>query len=286
MADGRDRRLAYHRSVAQPNHEPVVDALAEVWGSTAEACRGLADADWEQPTDCPGWTVRDQLAHLIGIERVLLGEDAPPFAGPMPVHVRNPIGELNEAWVADRRRVPGDEVLAEFEEVTGRRLAELRAMPEERFEVVGWSPIGQVPYREFMDVRVLDSWAHEQDVRRALGRPGGRGGAGESVTLQRAAAAMGYVVAKKVGAPDGTAVVWEVAGPLPRTVAVVVEGGRGRLVERAPADPTARLALDAEVFLRLGLGRAAADQLEPGSVEVTGDRELGRRVLGAMPFMI
>lgn len=270
----------------QPDHEPVIDALEEVWGSIVEACRGLADTDWERPTDCPGWTVRDQLSHLIGIERVLLGEGAPPFAGPMPAHVRNPIGELNEAWVADRRRLPGAEVLAEFAEVTGRRLTELREMPGERFEVVGWSPIGQVPYREFMDVRVLDSWAHEQDVRRALGRPGGRGGAGESVTLRRTAGAMGYVVAKKVGAADGITVVWEVAGPLPQTVAVVVEGGRGRLVERAPADPSVRLELDAEVFLRLGLGRVGADELEPGSVTMTGDRELGRRVLGAMAFMI
>ncbi|MHB1582931.1 MAG: maleylpyruvate isomerase family mycothiol-dependent enzyme [Acidimicrobiales bacterium] len=272
--------------MSQRNHEPVVDALDEVWRSTADACRDLSDDDWDRATDCPGWTVRDNLSHLIGIERMLLGEPAPAFDGPMPGHVRNPIGESNEAWVAERRRRPGADVLAEFEEVTARRLGELAAMEPERFDVVGWSPVGQVPYREFMDIRVLDSWAHEQDVRRAVGRPGGRGGAGESVTLRRSAAAMGYVVAKKVGAPDGTSVAWEVRGPVPTTVAVVVEGGRGRVVDRAPEAPTVRLELDAETFCRLGLGRVRADQLEPGSVGVVGDEGLGRRVLDQMAFMI
>jgi len=272
--------------MSQSRPEPVVDALDEVWRSTADACRDLSDDDWERPTDCPGWTVRDNLSHLIGIERMLLGEPVPAFEGPMPEHVRNPIGESNEAWVAERRHRPGGTVLAEFEEVTARRVDELRAMDPERFEVVGWSPVGQVPYREFMDVRVLDSWAHEQDVRRAVGRPGGRGGAGESVTLRRSAGAMGYVVAKKVGAPDGTSVVWEVRGPVPLTVAVVVEGGRGRAVDRAPTVPSVRLELDAETFCRLGLGRIRADELAPGSVDLAGDEGLGRRLLAQMAFMI
>ena len=57
---------------------------------------------------------------------------------------------MNEAWVEARRRVPGNEVLAEFVETTDRRLDALRAMPPERFDVVGWSPVGEVPYREFM----------------------------------------------------------------------------------------------------------------------------------------
>lgn len=270
----------------EPNREPVVDQLAEVWRSIVDACAGLTDAQWESATECPGWTVRDQLSHLIGIERSLLGEQAPSLNGPVPDYVRNPIGEMNEAWVAARRARPGAAVLGEFEEVTGRRLAELRAMPEERFDVIGWSPVGQVPYREFMDLRVLDSWAHEQDARRALGRPGGRGGSGEAVTLRRMAGAMGFVVAKKAEAPEGTTVVWQLSGPLPTTVAVGVEGGRGRQLDPPPAAPDVRIELSAEDFQRLGMGRVAAAALPSSAVRLSGDVELGRRVLGAMSFMI
>src|SRR6202034_3221376 len=70
----------------------------------------------------------------------------------------------------ERRARPGAAVLDEFLEVTGRRLAELTGFSEERFEQVGPSPIGQVPYREFMWTRAFDSWVHEQDMRRAIGR--------------------------------------------------------------------------------------------------------------------
>ena len=119
---------------------------------------------------------------------------------------------MNETWVEARRRRPGPEVLREFRAVTARRSAALRAMTEEAFGAIGWSPVGQVPYRVFMEVRVFDSWVHEQDVRRALGRPGGRGGAGEAITLDRTVGAMGSWSGEKVAPPEGTAVVWRVGG--------------------------------------------------------------------------
>jgi uncharacterized protein (TIGR03083 family) len=266
--------------------EPVIGALEAVWHSTASACEGLRPEEWELPTDCPGWTVRDQISHLIGIERTLLGDAPPAPADPAPRHVKNDFGRVNEAWVAARRAVPGDEVLAEFAAVTERRLEALRAMPPERFDEVGWSPVGQVPYRQFMDVRVFDSWVHEQDVRRALGRPGGRGGPGEAVTLDRVASIMPFVVGRNVRPPEGTTVVWSLSGGAPREVAVEVAGGRGRVAASVPPEPTARLAMDSEVFWRLGCGRlAAADALDAGDVVISGDVDLGRRVLESMNFM-
>ena len=139
--------------------EPVVGLLAEEWRAICDLGRELADHEWELPSECPGWSVRDLLSHMVGTESSLLGEPQPPAAPEAP-HVRNAIGALNEAWVAARRARPGAEVLAEFRDVTGRRLEELAAFGPERFEEVGPSPVGQVPYREFMAVRVMDCWVH------------------------------------------------------------------------------------------------------------------------------
>lgn len=217
-------------------------------------------------------------------------EKTPAWDGPVPEHVKGDFARVNEAWVAARRQVPGPEVLAEFETVAARRLAELRALPPERFDEVGWSPVGEVPYRVFMDVRVFDCWVHEQDIRRAVGRPGGRGGRGEAVTMARVVSLLPYVVGRKVAPPDGTTVVWDLAGPVPAgmgpSVAVGMAGGRARALDPVPADPTVRLSMDADVLCRLGCGRLGpSSALDGGQVAVAGDADLGRRILEAMNFL-
>jgi uncharacterized protein (TIGR03083 family) len=268
--------------------EPVVEHLAEVWSSLTTACQRLDRRQWTLPTDCPGWSVKDQLSHLVGVERMVLGEPSPPASAPSPDHVRNPIGETNEGWVEARRPLPGDQVLAEFVEVTGRRLESLRAMSSKDFDVVGPSALGPVPYREFMDQRVMDTWAHEQDVRRALGRPGGRNGPGEAVSIDRCFRAMPFVVGKRVAPPGGTTVRFDVHGDLGRRVLVGMEGARAAFVTRAPDEaPSVVLEMDQATFWRLGFGRVGSDEaLGSAAVRVGGDSALGRRVVDAMGFMI
>src|SRR5579863_5161692 len=192
--------LFYDRSVPDV---PVIDLLEAIWASTADACRGLGPTDWDKGTDCPGWSVRDQLSHVIGTESMLLGQPSPPVLTPVPDYVHNPLGEMNEAWVEERRARPGDEVLAEFGSVTRRRIEQLRALTDEEWAVPTPSPVGEVPYGDFMTVRAFDSWVHEQDLRRAVGRPGGRDGAGEALTLDRVSSGMGFVVGRQVKPPEG-----------------------------------------------------------------------------------
>ena len=272
---------------AAANNEQVVGQLAEVWASVAGACEQLRADHWDRPTDCPGWTVKDQLSHLIGIERMLLGDPSPPGLAEVPAHVRNPFGALNEAWGEARRPVPGHDVLAEVVETTGRRLDALRGLPVAEFDRVGWSPIGEVPYREFMTTRILDSWAHEQDMRRALDRPGGRNGAGEATVLDRCEQTMPYVVGKRVAPPDGTSVLFVVTGVMGRHVLVVVEGGRAAPGPLPPAEPPrVTLDMDQETFWRLAFGRVGpATVVATGQVRVVGDVATGNEVLAAMDFM-
>jgi uncharacterized protein (TIGR03083 family) len=268
------------------NHEPVINQIAQVWSSTVKACDRLGNSQWDEPTDCPGWTVKDQLSHLIGIERMMLGDSSPELAD-VPVHVTNSFGEINEAWVDARRSVPGGEVLEEFVEVTHRRLDALRAMPPAKFDEVGWSPVGDLPFREFMQTRILDSWAHEQDVRRAVGRPGGRNGVGEAAVLDRCERSMPYVVGKRVAPRDGTAVLFSVAGVMGRQILVTMDSGRA---SRAPLPsavaPTVMLTMDQETFWRLGFGRVAPVRVvASGQVRVDGDMAIGHKVLESMAFM-
>jgi len=265
----------------------ATEALGETWESLAEATQELSTGEWALPTECPGWDVKDQLSHVIGIERSLMGEAAPAWDGPLGDHVKNDFAAMHERWIAVRRSRPGPEVHAEFVEVTRTRLDQLRARSEEEWAQVGFSPVGDVPYAVFMEVRAFDCWVHEQDARRALDRPGGAGNHASAISLDRMQSAMPFVVGKKAGCAEGTAVRFAIAGEGDdaRAFTVAVEGGRAK-----PAaddlDPTVTLAMPTDAFVRLSCGRATAAQVEAaGGVEVAGDAAIARRVLDAMNFL-
>ncbi len=220
--------------------------LALVWASLDELLSDLAPAEWDLPTDCPGWSVKDVVSHLIGTESMLLGLRAPaPVAAP---HVRNALGAGIEGWVAERRgRSPG-EVLDEFRRVTTARLAALEAMTDEQWEASTPSPAGEIAYGEFMKIRVMDNWVHEQDIRRALSRQGHLDGPAAEAALLRFTGSLGYVVGKQAGAPEGTEVVVHVVGPHAQVLAVTVAGGRARPVDE-PVRPRRHLDHDGRGLL-------------------------------------
>ena len=101
---------------------PSVEHLRILWTSIDELCSSLAEADWDRPTGCPGWTVKDQLSHLVDYEARALGRPGPDHTPADLSHTRNPLGEGNEIGVDFRRSRPGPEVLAEFRQVTAERL--------------------------------------------------------------------------------------------------------------------------------------------------------------------
>lgn len=267
--------------------EPVVELLAEVWASTEALCADLPEAAWDRPTECPGWSVRDVVAHVIGGERELLGEQPPSLPGEAPGHVRNAQGELNERWVVAHRPRSGAELLDELRDVAARRLDQLRAMPPEEWEREVRSPIGPMRYRDFMEMRVFDAWVHDQDIRVAVGRPRVLTGPPAELSIARLFAAMPYVVGKQAAAPEGSTVVLDVAGAPGGAVAIGVEGGRARRVPAVPTAPTVRLELGVDDFWRLACGRRDPDEaLAAGAVALEGDAELGRRVVRRLNHVI
>jgi uncharacterized protein (TIGR03083 family) len=271
--------------------EPLIARFEEVWSDIVDLCADLTDDQWNLATDCPGWSVKDQVSHMIGTERMLLGEQ--PAEGTEPAgaapYVRNDIGRANEQWIATYSDCTGKEVLDEFRAVTSRRMMAMTGMSKDDWEREGFTPEGPGPYRVFMEIRVFDCWYHDQDIREALGRPGYLEGPVADLSLGRIPPkGLGYVVGKKAGAPSGSTVVFEVHG-LPQIVATisVPPEGRAVLLDAAPDDPTVRIATDRRTFARLAGGRWTGDQArEHGAVRVDGDTELGNRIVDNMAFTI
>ncbi|MDE0116547.1 MAG: maleylpyruvate isomerase family mycothiol-dependent enzyme [bacterium] len=262
--------------------DPVVELLESVWESIARLGANLSEEQWGTLTECPGWSVRDQVSHIIGLERMLAGESPEPAATEGGLEG---IAAFNEGQIAPRRSRPGADVLAEMNHICARRLEMLRALPDEKWDEVGFTPIGDAPYRTFMHIRVFDCWVHEQDMRRALGISGHLSGPVVRHCLDWHARNMGYVVGKKAGAPDGATVVFDIEGDADGPRGVAVAGGRAKPTT-PPDDPAVTVRCDVDTYNALCCGRTdPAAALADGLVTLSGDEELGERVVMALAYV-
>jgi uncharacterized protein (TIGR03083 family) len=182
--------------------------------------------------------------------------------------------------VVNRRDASPDAIINEIRAAATARHTALLAdpptdpggRPEQIFGGVPWD------WRTLLRNRPLDVWMHEQDIRRAVDRPGGMDSVAARHTADYLAESVGYVLAKRVGAPAGTTLLLELEGSAPFGF-TVNDAGRGERLPAAPGAPTVTLRMDREAFILLAGGRR---EPEPGTVAVAGDEELAGRVLDSM----
>ena len=268
--------------------DQVIDLLAEEWGRIGELAEGLSEEQWKAPIALEGWTVQDCVSHVAGVEASLLGDPTPEADIAHLSYVTGPFQQMIEVPVQHRRSWTGDQVLDDYNKVIARRVEALRSMPPERFDEISWSPIGEVPYRVFMGVRVFDCWMHEQDMRRALEQPGHLSGPVVQESLERFRTALPFIVVKRAGAPEGSVVLVETTGDTELDWRILVDAGKGRLATEtdSPAgEPTVALSLPFSTLVALGGGRWSAGQAaDAGGVTITGDTSLGERILANLAF--
>jgi uncharacterized protein (TIGR03083 family) len=226
--------------------------------------------------------VRDQVAHINGIEATRLGRPAQPELPVEPDYIRNEMGSRNEREIRGRGALKPEELLVEYRDVTAERAKFLAGLSEEEWAADTEGVVGRGPMSEVIKIRILDVFYHDQDIRVATGRPGGMHGEVARFVFERMAAAMPFVVGKRAAASDGQSVVFEVGEP-GETFTIGMRGGRGGPLEQLPEHPTVRLQMDCETFLRLCGGRWTSQRVEEeGRLHVTGDRDLADRILSNM----
>jgi uncharacterized protein (TIGR03083 family) len=229
--------------------------------------------------------VQDNLSHLIGTERALQGLPSTDHRTTELGHTRNPIGEANEHEVDVRRALPGADVLAEWNDIVALRLATLRSADDAYFDVPAMTPTGPGTRADFLHIRVLDCWAHEQDMRHALGIPGNNDSPAAAHTIDRLIRTLPIVVGKRAATPEGDAVRFVLTGPIERTLTYEVREGRATQVDTPTNAPVATLSMDSDTFACLALGRRPGSDLREW-VELSGDTALAGRCLDSLNMMI
>ena len=263
-----------------PALQPYADAWSHSIEAISELVQPLPEADWNRRTPCPGWSVRDVVSHVIGLDSEMYGDPRPIHSLPRDLfHVTNDHQRYMEMQVDVRRHHTAPEMTSELELMIIRRNRQLRNESRDPGTKVR-GPLGtELTLEESMRRHAFDVWAHEQDLRTALGRPGNLDSPGAHVARDVLLDELPRVVADLAQAPRSSAVVVDVHGPVEflRTVRVDIQG-RGTL-ETAPAlGPAAALTLDWETYVRLACGRVTPEAVAD-RVKTEGDQDLAAAIL-------
>jgi uncharacterized protein (TIGR03083 family) len=272
------------------------DTLFNAWQSACtdfiDLVTPLSQAEWDTPTDLPGWSVGDIVAHVSWIEGMLIGEvDAPhePDWDALP-HAVSDFGRLTEVPVDLRRSWTREAVLVELADRLSRRSAELAEGAHDAMrEVMG--PFGPAPLGRVLRMRTLDTWVHEQDIRDALGHPGHLETLGAQATASQLLPGLAKLWAKSAAAQPGQVLHVRITGPGIESTSVVVMGDDGRarfiaddLIDQA--DPaTATLTMSWPTYLALSCGRGD-QRAAREEVRIEGNPSLAQRTLDHFTVMI
>ncbi|PRX92488.1 maleylpyruvate isomerase family mycothiol-dependent enzyme [Allonocardiopsis opalescens] len=162
---------------------PPIDArplFAVAHAALMDLLRELPEPDWRRPTACPGWSVRDLAAHVLGdhLNRLSRGRDghtgvlAPRPGETLPAF----LDRINDDWVRTARAF-STRVLLDLLDLAGAQIAAYwSGMDDAEMAALGepvtWA--GDAPAPVWLDAARdhTEYWTHEQQIREAVGRPG------------------------------------------------------------------------------------------------------------------
>jgi uncharacterized protein (TIGR03084 family) len=131
---------------------------------------GLSPEQWQAPTPSPGWTVADQIGHLAYFDATATLAMTDPDA--FQAHRRQLMAAFGDAAAAEEmtlgafRAMAPDELLAAWRGGRGELAAAAAGVASDaRIEWYGPS----MSKRSFLTARLMEAWAHGQDVVDAVG---------------------------------------------------------------------------------------------------------------------
>ncbi|WP_374967784.1 maleylpyruvate isomerase family mycothiol-dependent enzyme [Terrabacter sp. BE26] len=276
---------------APDDRNGLIDAFDNTVRSIIDLGYSCRDEDFDLETECPGWTVKDQIAHIVGAEKSFAGLPRPQLTVPDYPHLRSDFARFVEVDVEARRGVTGRDVVAELAEFHPGRVAELRASDADVDTVIGGFFGPDTTFGQHLHRRIVDAWVHEQDLRAALDRPGNLDSASAAVFTADILAALPRIAARVAGIGAGHAVVLDVTGPVVARDGVRISAGEdgkpyGEALFSGQDRPEGDEQLDVtsvhlttDALTRRAAGRRPVEQIR---YTVTGDEEIARRLLDAL----
>jgi uncharacterized protein (TIGR03083 family) len=271
--------VTHDQAAAAPDRAAQRDELVAAYEAALDgvldATDGLDAARWDAATGCPGWSVHDQLAHCVGLERRILGDPDrdPDVVVPDLPHLTGEVGRTVERDVESRRAMAHADLRAEAEATFDRRRSQLADLAPEQLGEPSASLFGEMPLFRALRMRTFDLVCHQRDVRAAVGRLDGLTGAAVTMAVEHVLRTWGRIVPARVD--DGRTLTLRVDGHGSATVDLA--SGEVHRDEAATTTAAATVRLTPDAALALAGGRDDAPGVDELTIE--GDEALVRRFL-------
>jgi uncharacterized protein (TIGR03083 family) len=267
----------------EPQPILIADRFPEILDALLELLSGLAPDEWELPTACAGWSVKDVALHLLGGDVGILSRrrDSYRLASATIASWDDLVAFINAQnalWVEATRRI-SPRLLCDLLRLTGDQVtAYFQSLdPFAIGEPVSWA--GPQPAPVWLDLarEYTERWHHQQHIRDAVGRPGLAEPRYLAPALDAFARALPHTY-RDMPAPEQTLVALTIAGPAGRTWFLLRERDRWTLYVEVARQPNAAVALDQDIAWRLftkGIDKGTAR----AHARIAGDVRLGAQML-------
>jgi uncharacterized protein (TIGR03083 family) len=266
----------------------VVDLFPEILAHLLQLLSGLSAEDWEAPTVCSGWSVKDVGLHLLGVEigNLAARRDQHKIGAAISSwdELLEYINRWNQEWVATARRISAP-LLIQLLGFTGEMACEyFRSL--DPFEIGGpisWA--GPAPRPVWLDIarEYTERWHHQQHIRSAVGRPGLKAPRYLQPVLETFAWALPHTF-RGVAAPDGACITLTVTGDSGGCWTLLREAGVWSFYRGRPQGPDTEIVLDEDFAWRL-FTRGVAESEARRKVAVKGNRSLAEAVFAMVSII-
>ena len=273
--------------------EPIltVELFPKLSGELLSILERLSPVDWEQPTACLGWSVKDVVGHLLGgnVGRLSFGRDKLPHSNTNPsltfTELVNLIDQENAEWVKVNRRISPN-LLVEFLRLTDRQVYQYfkTRPPDEPASIsVAWAGDRESPNWFDIAREYTEKWLHQQHIREAVGEP---------LLIKRhwlfpvldtfiRALPFTYGV---IPAPDGTRLSFHITGEAGGDWSLLRQNGVWVLFWGTASKEVASVWLDQDLAWRL-FTKGVRSETARQKVRIEGDKMLASGILQMVSIM-
>jgi uncharacterized protein (TIGR03083 family) len=274
-----------HQSLA-----PVfaVDLFPDMQTALLDLLRSLSDAEWDLPTVCPGWSVKDIAQHLLGDQVGLLSGRRDGYFTPADVSTWDKlvvfINLRNDEWVRATRRL-SPRLICDLLEWSGGALQTYFESldPFAAGGAVSWAGAGPAPIWLEIAREYTEYWVHQQHIRDAVHKPGLKEPRFFAPVLAAFVRAL-PVTYTGVEAAEGTLVKLVIPGDAGGEWHLVREGGRWALYVQTDLKPACVVTLDAETAWRSFTKGISRDEAA-ARAQISGDQVLGSHLLNTVSII-